>query len=121
MARDVPARVDLLRQSAERVEHRSYIQRKMEARAIAEELGQKPAPPAKISPNARTIAQAIVNDPIYRENLLLRVRVGDAPQMEQLLWHYAYGKPRESVEFHGTIGVEKIIREIIDVPREEEK
>lgn len=43
---------------------------------------------------AREFARRIVTDKIYQDNLLDRARCGDAPpQIETLLWHYAFGKP----------------------------
>jgi hypothetical protein len=47
---------------------------------------------------ARDLARAIVDDPEYRRLLILRVQQGEAPQMEILLWQYAYGKPKETIE-----------------------
>ena len=47
---------------------------------------------------ARTLALEILNDPIYKENLIARAQDGElSPQMEQLLFHYAYGKPVEEL------------------------
>lgn len=46
----------------------------------------------------RDLSRAIVNDPEYRKNLQIRVSNGLAPHMETLLWHYAYGKPKDIVE-----------------------
>ena len=46
----------------------------------------------------RNAARAIVDDPIYRMNLQARLLEGKAPHMETLLWHYAYGKPKETIE-----------------------
>jgi len=42
---------------------------------------------------------AILDDPTYRTNLTARARAGTlAPAVEAMLWHYAFGKPRESLE-----------------------
>jgi hypothetical protein len=50
------------------------------------------------------IARAIVDDLEYRRNLLTRIRKGKlAPAVESLLWHYAYGKPKETVEHQGQL------------------
>ena len=46
----------------------------------------------------RNAARAIVEDPTYRRMLTARLQLGEAPHMETLLWHYAYGKPVERVE-----------------------
>ena len=52
----------------------------------------------KVTIEARVLAQRIVQDPAYRTQLRRRVQAGEAPHMETLLWHYAFGKPKESVE-----------------------
>ena len=40
---------------------------------------------------------AIVNDPVYRQKLLKAARARKlTPAIECMLWHYAYGKPKES-------------------------
>ena len=38
-----------------------------------------------------------------------------APAITALILHYAYGKPKETIEVEGTVTVEKIVREVIDV------
>ena len=46
-------------------------------------------------------AASIVDDPIYRANLLARAQTGTlAPAIEQMLWHYAKGKPPDKVELN---------------------
>lgn len=47
---------------------------------------------------AKNIATEIIDDPQYRQMLLLRARAGDLPPaMETMLWHYRFGKPAEHV------------------------
>lgn len=53
--------------------------------------------PNKVTVEVRAAAQQIVENPTYRASLVERITAGTAPQMEQLLWHYAYGKPVERV------------------------
>lgn len=60
--------------------------------------GRPKGTPSKWGVEVRAAAHAIVNDPEYRELLAIRLKTGEAPHMETLLWHYAYGKPKESVE-----------------------
>lgn len=67
----------------------------------------------KVTARVREIAQAIVEDPDYVNLLKTRIKVGDAPHMELLLWHYAYGKPKEVVEHQGELTVGKVVREIV--------
>jgi hypothetical protein len=51
--------------------------------------------PNKVTLEVRAFAQQFINDPAYLENLRKRIFQGKAPQMEQLMWHYGYGKPKE--------------------------
>lgn len=61
--------------------------------------GRKKGTPNKVTKEAREAASRIVDDPEYRENLLLRAKAGRlAPAVETMLWHYAKGKPVERVE-----------------------
>ena len=46
----------------------------------------------------RSTLSQLVNDPTYRQQLQERLRTGEAGAMEPLLWAYAYGKPKESLE-----------------------
>ncbi len=42
-------------------------------------------------------AQALVGDPVYLANLKARLLDGScSPPVETMLWHYAYGKPRDA-------------------------
>ena len=43
--------------------------------------------------DARILAQGLVSDPIYLENLKQRLIDGKAGDLEKVLWHYAYGAP----------------------------
>lgn len=48
---------------------------------------------------ARRIAKRLLNDPAYRKGLIGRLRRGTVqPGVEALLWYYAHGKPKETVE-----------------------
>jgi len=48
---------------------------------------------------AKAFARQLVSDPIYLQNLqtALEERKVEA-SIEAMIWHYAYGKPKESVE-----------------------
>lgn len=53
----------------------------------------------------RIAARALVEDPEYRENLRSRLVAGELPPpVECMLWHYAYGKPKETVAVEVTRG-----------------
>ena len=61
--------------------------------------GRRKGTPNKATAEIREIAQALVNDPPYRRRLTSRFRSGRiAPAIEALLWHYAYGKPKETIQ-----------------------
>jgi hypothetical protein len=46
------------------------------------------------------------HDPIYREKLALDVQARKvAPVIEQMLWAYAFGKPKDVIEFDGRVNV----------------
>lgn len=67
--------------------------------------GGSPGRP-KGKPNRATIeiresAKKLVEDPAYVASLQKRLKTGKAPHMEQLLHHYAYGKPKERVGIEG--------------------
>jgi len=51
-----------------------------------------------ITRQVRSIARALLEDAEYRTLLAIRLKLGEAPHMETLLWHYAYGKPKEQIE-----------------------
>ena len=48
---------------------------------------------------AKALARGLLNDPTYRQNLQadLKNRKVEA-SIEAMLWHYAYGRPKESLE-----------------------
>lgn len=52
----------------------------------------------KATREIKDIAAGLLSDPAYVESLRRRLTSGKAPHMETLLHHYAYGKPKESVE-----------------------
>lgn len=54
--------------------------------------------PNKATVEAKAACAAIVDDPAYRKKLVSRARQGKlAPAVECMLWHYAKGKPKETV------------------------
>lgn len=59
----------------------------------------------KITKEVREIAGNLVEDPEYVAALRVRLVEGTlAPPVEQMLWHYRYGKPKETVELTGAGG-----------------
>lgn len=64
--------------------------------------GRPKGVPNKTSTEVRELARALVEDPAYRKKLRERLLRGKAPQVEVLLYHYAYGKPKETFEHQGS-------------------
>lgn len=55
--------------------------------------------PNKASIEAKEACSALVDDPEYRKQLKDRLHSGSlAPALEQMLWYYAKGKPKETHE-----------------------
>lgn len=52
----------------------------------------------------RTLARRLLEDVAYQQDLAVRLREGRAQTVEALLYHYAYGKPKETVEHGGVDG-----------------
>ena len=62
-----------------------------------------------MSREARVFARSLVNDPEYRKKLLEDLRARRlAPQLESMLWAYAWGKPPDRIEV-GRIGEEEAL------------
>lgn len=69
----------------------------------------------KITRDVRELATQIVTDEAYRKALVRRIKRGKAPHMETMLWHYAYGKPKETVEHSGRVdGINPVLNVIIE-------
>ena len=61
--------------------------------------GRRKGTPNKVTAEARIVCAAVLDDATYRTNLTARARAGTlAPAVEAMLWHYAFGKPRDSLD-----------------------
>jgi len=60
--------------------------------------GRPPGSLNRTTLEVREFARQLIEDPEYQAGLLGRMIAGKAPQMEMLLFHYAYGKPVERHE-----------------------
>jgi len=57
----------------------------------------------------RQFAEQLVNDPVYRRNLRERLLAGKVPPgVESMLWYYAHGKPRETLELTAMVGTRDV-------------
>lgn len=61
---------------------------------------------------AQTLARELLNDPLYKERLKLRLMSGGLPPaLETMLYHYAFGKPIEVVAIEDNRDLEKMTDE----------
>lgn len=58
--------------------------------------GRRPGSTNKKTPEVQAIARGFVDDPVYRAALKARLEAGTAGAMEQVLWAYAHGRPKDS-------------------------
>ena len=72
--------------------------------------GRPPGVPNRVSREIKAAARALVEDPDYVASLTRRLNAGKAPHMETLLFHYAYGKPRDEIGV-AMIGAVRVIHE----------
>jgi hypothetical protein len=67
----------------------------------------------KATQAVQAIARGLVEDPAYTKKLQERLNKGRiAPAMETTLWHYAYGKPKETVAGDTEHPLEIIVRHV---------
>lgn len=56
----------------------------------------------------KVAANALVDDPVYRKKLAADLRARRLhPTIESMLWYYAKGKPKETVESTNVVAVEQ--------------
>src|SRR5690348_11807102 len=65
--------------------------------------GRQKGTPNKATAEVKEFARQCLEDPAYQKALKVRLKEGEAPQIEALLYHYAYGKPRETIQHEGNI------------------
>lgn len=69
--------------------------------------GRPPGVPNKASSEAKAACAKLVDDPAYRFKLRSRLLSGKiAPAVETMLWHYAHGKPKETLTLDGTLSID---------------
>jgi hypothetical protein len=81
-------------------------------------MGRRTGSRNKVTQVAQQLASGLVNDQEYLKRLKARLESGKiAPAIEVMLWAYAHGKPKESIELSGPGGgpiVTQIARVIVD-------
>jgi hypothetical protein len=65
------------------------------------EGGRKPGSVNKTTREIREFAQRMLEDPEYVAALKIRLKRGTAGAIEPLLYHYGYGKPKDTLEIEG--------------------
>src|SRR5688572_16922403 len=71
--------------------------------------GRARGTPNRATVEGREFAMLLVNDPVYRANLRERLVAGRLPPgIEVMLWYYAHGKPRETVELTAMVGTRDV-------------
>jgi len=70
--------------------------------------GRPKGVPNKASADVRIRARALVEDPVYVLGLKKRILDGKSVPLEIMLHHYAYGKPRETVEVEGAVTIKVV-------------
>ena len=73
--------------------------------------GRKAGTLNKATIEIKEFARGILEDPIYQKGLRDRVIQGKAPQIEILLFHYAYGKPAYDRKLSDEPTLEQIVNE----------
>ena len=79
------------------------------AKGKAKTGGRKAGTPNKATAEIKDVARSLLEDPVYQAKLKQRLRDGKAPQIEQLLYHYAYGKPKERFEVSKGTTLEELV------------
>jgi hypothetical protein len=78
--------------------------------------GRQPGVPNKATREVKALAQSILEDPEVQQRMLLDARKGKlAPPVMTMLFHYAYGKPKDRLEVEGTIREQLVIRITDDI------
>ena len=83
------------------------------ARAAIRRAGRR-APRTRSRSKSGSWPQHLLHDARYRAGLEERLHGGKvAPAVECMLWHYAYGKPKETVQLQNPDGSSVVIREVL--------
>lgn len=88
------------------------------AAARAKRTRTRKGVPNKVTVEVKLAAAMMVDDPVYRQKLFQAMKDRTvAPMIEAMLWHYAKGKPKDTVAVDGNISICWLDRE----PRKEQE
>jgi hypothetical protein len=74
--------------------------------------GRTKGTPNKVTQEVREVARQLVEGRDYRAALQAKLDAGKLhPAVETMLWHYAYGKPKETVQVEGGLEVLRVVIE----------
>lgn len=70
------------------------------------EGGRPKGVPNKSTTDTALVCRSLVEDAGYRKSFAKRLYDGQLPApLEAMVWHYAYGKPKELLEHSGSIAM----------------
>ena len=78
------------------------------------EGGRKPGAINKATREIKEFARDFLESDAYRARLRIRIERGQAMPIETLLYHYAYGKPKERIEIDGQAPMPLVIELVTD-------
>jgi hypothetical protein len=79
--------------------------------------GRPKGSPNKVTVEARALCEQLVRDAVYQKRFIKRWRAGRlAARLEEMVWAYAFGKPRQAVDVSASRSLEDIIRASYQVP-----
>lgn len=79
--------------------------------------GRQPGTPNKVSAELRAFAQALLADKAYRQAFTTAFRTRTLnPRLEEMIYHYAAGKPTEHVSVTGEDGGPLEVRFVVVGP-----
>ena len=67
--------------------------------------GRPKGVPNKATVEIKDLSRRLLEDPEYQASLKTRLRRGTAQAIERELYHYAYGKPKDTVELTGGLSI----------------
>ena len=81
--------------------------------------GRPKGSPNKVTAEVQRFARDIVEDPEYRENLRTAARNRKLhPQVEIMLWNYAYGKPKDEMTLRLEMAFSQELEALQDAQRQ---